>query len=93
VSTITKGKHMIPVLNEIGTHVACMGNHGERAHGIGVANLTREHAAFRMISAAQQWAKACGRGAGHAMLHKTVHGQARIRAPSGPRTTAQHARP
>jgi hypothetical protein len=33
VSTITKGKHMIPVLNEIGTHVACMGNHGERAHG------------------------------------------------------------
>ena len=28
MSTITKGKHMVPVLNDLGTHVACMGNHG-----------------------------------------------------------------
>ncbi|QIW97667.1 hypothetical protein AMS68_003185 [Peltaster fructicola] len=26
-STITKGKHMVPVLNNLGTHVACLGNH------------------------------------------------------------------
>lgn len=26
-STITKGKHMIPVLNNLGTHAACLGNH------------------------------------------------------------------
>jgi hypothetical protein len=30
MSTVTKGKHMVPVLNDLGTHVACMGNHGER---------------------------------------------------------------
>jgi len=29
MSTVTKGKHMVPVLNDLGTHVACMGNHGE----------------------------------------------------------------
>jgi 5'-nucleotidase len=27
LSQITKGKHMIPVLNQLGVHVACMGNH------------------------------------------------------------------
>ncbi len=28
MSTITKGKHMVPVLNDLGTHVSVMGNHG-----------------------------------------------------------------
>jgi 5'-nucleotidase len=27
ISTITKGKHMVPVLNDLGTHVSVMGNH------------------------------------------------------------------
>ena len=27
LSTITKGVHMAPVLNDLGIHVACMGNH------------------------------------------------------------------
>jgi hypothetical protein len=34
MSTITKGKHMVPVLNDLGTHVACMGNHGALPTGL-----------------------------------------------------------
>ena len=34
MSTITKGKHMVPVLNDLGTHVACMGNHGALPAGL-----------------------------------------------------------
>ena len=32
VSTFTKGEQMVPVLNKLGTHCACYGNHdfGER---------------------------------------------------------------
>ena len=26
-SSVTKGRHMVPVLNKIGTDVACLGNH------------------------------------------------------------------
>lgn len=26
-SSVTKGRHMVPILNEIGTNVACLGNH------------------------------------------------------------------
>ncbi|KAL7271992.1 hypothetical protein RUND412_005216 [Rhizina undulata] len=26
-SSVTKGRHMVPLLNNIGTHVACLGNH------------------------------------------------------------------
>ena len=33
-STVTKGKHMVPFLNRIGTNVACIGvrNHSRSAH-------------------------------------------------------------
>lgn len=28
LSTITKGEQMVPVLNAMGVHVSCVGNHG-----------------------------------------------------------------
>lgn len=45
MSTITKGKHMVPVLNDLGTHVACMGNHGALPTG-----LSRSRSRYREIA-------------------------------------------
>ena len=27
MSTFTDGEHMVPILNAVGTHIACLGNH------------------------------------------------------------------
>ena len=27
MSTVTEGEHMVPILNAVGTHIACLGNH------------------------------------------------------------------
>ncbi|TGZ78126.1 Metallo-dependent phosphatase [Ascodesmis nigricans] len=69
-SSITKGRHMVPILNEIGTDVACLGNH-DLDFGVDQAKYLIEKCTFPWLCANVE-DRSLGEGVGIAGLKKSV---------------------
>ncbi|KAI5797644.1 Metallo-dependent phosphatase-like protein [Geopyxis carbonaria] len=69
-SSVTKGRHMVPILNEIGTTVACLGNH-DLDFGVEQLNYLKGKCDFPWLCANVE-DPALGEGVSIAGLPKTV---------------------
>jgi 5'-nucleotidase len=69
-SSVTKGRHMVPILNEIKTSVACLGNH-DLDFGVEQFGLLRDLCNFPWLCANVE-DPALGEGVSIAGLKKTV---------------------